>query len=130
METVQPQKIFWGVNEGLPAGAYIEHVGGIFIPWATLKTELETQVLPQCSDVFPANSTLRTNSFHGKEDWVVEIIDEHAHVVGSVWIGSDPYNNWKQDGAVRVGLAKSDTEWIVHHAFERFSDGTYVLVKN
>ena len=124
------QRVYWGVNQGLPAGAYIENITGEFIEWSDLKKELEARVVSACPRVIPPNSTVITASFYEKKDWVVHIIGPDHKQVGSVWIGSDPLKNWEQDGLVRTGKTISDTEWIVYQIFARFPDGSYRTVKS
>lgn len=51
-------------------------------------------------------------------------------VVGSVWIGGNPYDGWSQDGLVRIGKTISDTKWEVFQILGRFEDGSYRLLKS
>lgn len=122
------QKIFWGVNQGLPAGAYIEQINGQFIPWRQLKNELEERVIIGCPRIIPVGCKVIKKSFYGKKDWVVNIVDSNNNYVASVWIGSNPYDGWSQDGLVRTGRSLSDTEWEVYQIFARFPDGSYKLL--
>ncbi len=124
------QKIYWGVNQGLPAGAFIEKIDGEFIPWAELKEELDERALIQCPRIIPPGSLVVLNSFHGKENWVVDIQNQNGDIIGSVWIGGNPLDNWSQDGMVRIGKSISDTEWVVYQTLARYTDGSYRLVES
>ena len=129
-ETPQPQKLFWGVNQGLPAGAIVNAKGMDFIPWTQLEGELNERAIGQCPKYIPPHAKVRLNDFYGKKDWVIEIVDTNENKIGSVWIGSNPLNEWMQDGFVRVGKTLSDEQWEVYQVLERWSDGTYRLVKS
>jgi hypothetical protein len=124
------QKIFWGVNQGLGAGAFIESIDGEFIPWEQLQSELNERVLSQYPRIIPVGSVATLDSFYGKEDWLVNIRSPQGDVIGSVWVGGNPEHNWKQDGLVRTGKAISDTEHVVYQTFQRYSDGSYRIVKS
>lgn len=124
------QKLFWGVNQGLPAGAIVNAKGMGFIPWSQLEEELNIRAISQCPRLIPPGSRVRLNDFYGKKDWVVEIINSEGSKIGSVWIGSNPLNEWMQDGLVRIGKSLSDEKWEVYQVLERWSDGTYRLVKS
>ena len=129
METSM-QKIYWGVNQGLEPGAYIERIDGEFIPWIQLKKELDERAITQCPRVIPPGSSVSLNSFHGKNNWILEIVNENKEVIGSVWIGGNPLNNWIQDGMVRIGKTISDTEWEVYQVLARHEDGSYRIVES
>jgi hypothetical protein len=124
------QKIFWGVNQGLGAGAFIESIHGEFIPWEQLSVELNERVINQAPRIIPVGSTATLDSFYGKEDWLVNIRNLEGDIVGSVWVGGNPEDGWKQDGLVRTGKAINDTEHVVYQTFQRFSDGSYRLVQS
>lgn len=125
-----PQKIFWGVNQGLGAGAFVESIDGEFIPFEILEKELNERVINQAPRILPVGSFVSLDSFHGKTDWLVNIKNPNGEVIGSVWIGGNPEDNWNQDGLVRTGRALSDTSHEVYQVFQRYSDGSYRLVSS
>ena len=124
------QKIFWGVNQGYKAGAFINSLQGAFIEWKELKKELEEKVITQCPRIIPVHSKAELKDFYGKKDWTIEIVTPKGQILGSVWVGSDPQKNWNLDGLVRVGHVISDTEWEVWQIFQRYSDGSYRITKS
>ncbi len=124
------QKIYWGVNQGLEPGAFIERIDEDFIHWTELKKELEDRAITQCPRIIPPGSTVSLNSFHGKENWTVEILNNDNQIIGSVWIGGNPLDNWSQDGMVRIGKTVSDTEWTVYQVLARYDDGSYRIVES
>ena len=123
------QKIYWGVNQGLEPGAFIDRIDGEFIPWVQLKQELDERAIVQCPRVIPPGSSVEMNSFHGKDNWVLEIMNE-SNVIGSVWIGGNPLGNWNQDGMVRIGKTVSDTKWEIYQILARYDDGSYRLIQS
>lgn len=123
------QKVFWAVNQGLPAGAYIETVSGVFIPWTKLKKELEEKVINQYPKLIKPNCHIKLSDFYGRENWLIEIIDTEKKPVGNVWIGGNPYANWENDGLIRIGKTISDNSWVVYAVFARLPDGTYKTVR-
>ncbi|MBL0913038.1 MAG: hypothetical protein IBJ09_11760 [Bacteroidia bacterium] len=131
-ENINPdyQRIFWGVNHNLPPGAFIERTKGEFISWEQLKKELDNSAINQCPRIIPVGSQVVLAPFYGKDDWLVNIINTKGETIGSVWIGGDPYNNWNQDGLVRVGKTISDTEWEVYQVLARYPDASYRIVKS
>jgi hypothetical protein len=128
--TVGGQKIYWGVNQNLDAGAFIERIDGDFIVWEKLKKELEEKAITQCPRIIPTGSTVETDTFYNKENWVIHIFDSTRKKIGDVWIGGNPAKNWEQDGFVRIGKSISDTEWIVYQILARFPDGSYRIIKS
>lgn len=124
------QKIYWGVNQGLKTGAFIERIDGEFISWHELKKELEEKAIVQCPRIIPVGSKVETNKFYNKEDWVIHITNVSGKKIGSIWIGGNPAKNWEQDGYIRIGKSISDTEWVVYQILARFPDGSYRLVKS
>lgn len=126
----QSQKLFWAVNHGLPAGAFIEKVDGEFIPWEQLKNELEVSGIGQCPRIIPVGSTVALAPFYGKEDWLINIINPAGEVIGSVWIGGNPMNDWEQDGLIRIGKTISDTEWTVYQVLGRYPDGSHRIIQS
>ncbi len=124
------QKIYWGVNQGLEPGAFVERIDGEFISWDQLKKELDGRAIVQCPKIIPPGSSVRLSSFHGKDSWVLEIISDSNEVIGSVWIGGNPLDNWSQDGMVRIGKAVSDSEWLVYQVLARYEDGSYRIIQS
>jgi hypothetical protein len=124
------QRIFWGVNQGLDPGAFIERLNGEFIPWPELKRDLETKVITQCPRIIPVGARVETSDFYNKDNWVVHIIDTSGKKIGSIWIGGNPAKNWEQDGYIRIGKSNSDTEWVVYQILARFPDGSYRIRKS
>jgi hypothetical protein len=129
METVM-QKIYWGVNQGLEPGAFVERIDGEFIPWTQLQRELNERVIVQCPRIIPVGSHVALESFHGKDNWILEVRNDKNESIGSVWIGGNPLEGWQQDGMVRVGKTISDTEWEVYQVLARYSDGSYRIVQS
>jgi hypothetical protein len=120
----EAQRVAWG-----PSLTPVPREAGIcvnncaeFIPWEELKEELEQQLFPQVSRV-PPGSTVTLKEYGGKQDWIVQIVDPNWNEVGHVWLGRDPYNNWVDDGLVRVGSPGPPE--IVWNTFQRYSDGSY-----
>lgn len=123
------QKIYWGVNQGLPPGAYVDNISGEFIPWKKLKGELEKKVINRYPKLIAPNSKAEMADFYGRKNWLIHITDKDKKVLGSVWIGSNPYANWENDGLVRIGKSIDDNHWIVYAVFARLPDGTYKSIK-
>jgi hypothetical protein len=124
------QKIYWGVNYSTIAGAYINRIDGIFIPWDQLKIELEERVICRCPRIIPITSTVRLEDFYGRANWSIWIIDDKGNHIGSVWVGGDPENNWRSDGMIRVGKTISEGKWEVYLILARYSDGSYRMVES
>jgi hypothetical protein len=124
------QKIFWGVNQGMNAGAFVNDINGEFIPWEQLKQEIEERAIIQCPRKIPVGSFIEKFSFYGKEDWVINIKSKEGRIIGSVWIGGNPAKNFEQDGFIRIGKTESDTKWEVYQVIARFPDSSYRLIKS
>lgn len=124
------KKYTGGVNQGLEPGAFIDRIDGEFIPWEQLKRELDTRAIVQCPRIIPPGSSVVLNSFHGKDNWVLEILNDKNESIGSVWIGGNPLDNWSQDGMVRIGKTISDTEWEVYQILARYDDGSYRIIES
>lgn len=124
------QKTFWSVNQGFAAGMFINGFNGQFIEWKKVKEELETKVLPQCPRLIPIGSRVEMQDFYEKKNFVIWIYDKKDNKVGSVWIGGNPYKQWYLDGLVRIGITFSDTSWEVYTILQRYSDGSYRIVKS
>ena len=124
------QKVFWSINQGSPAGVFINSFQGQFIKWEIIKKEIETKVISQCPRIIPVGSTVEVGDFYGKKNWVIWIYDKEGNEIGSVWIGGNPLNKWLLDGMIRIGKTISDTEWNVYQVLQRYSDGSYRLVQS
>lgn len=124
------QKIFWSVNQGFKPGIFVNSLNGQFIEWDTVKKELETNVITQCPRIIPVGARAELGNFYKKNAWVIEIYDREDNEIGSVWIGGNPLKGWYSDGLVRVGKTVSDTSWEVFQILQRYSDGSYRLVKS
>lgn len=124
------QKVFWSVNQGSKPGAFINSFKGAFIDWDDLKKELEKNVITQCPRIIPVKSKVALADFYGKKDWVIHIVDSKANIIGDIWLGGNPLKNWYLDGLVRIGFTISDTEWEVYQILQRYSDGSYRIIKS
>ncbi len=126
------QKVRWKSEdeEGNP-GLVVESDEGVdFISWSELSLELERELLIQLGRVLGEKKyKVETGEFKGRKNWLVALVDEGGNKVGSVWLGGDPYNNWRWDGLVRVGKALDDQTARVWQIFERYSDGSYRRVE-
>jgi transcriptional regulator with XRE-family HTH domain len=123
-----PEIVHWAPTRGREAGILINAANGSFIPWTELKKEVERGLLSQLANTpVPPGSAVKTDMYNGRRDYIVRIISPEGNVIGSVWFGPDPDNNWAFDGLVRVGWAKSDgaPETVVWQKFQRYSDGSY-----
>jgi hypothetical protein len=98
---------------------------GQFIAWPVLKVELQDRLLNQLGRSLPMGCTVALNDFHGRSNWLVQILGPNENVLADVWLGPDPEAGWHFDGRVRVGRALDDHHAEVWHIFERFSDGSY-----
>ena len=122
-----PQKVRWeSGTTGKETGMFAESEHGVdFIPWGKLKPELEKELVIQVGRVLGDRvCTVATDDFNGRKNWLIHIRDGEKNI-GSVWLGGDPYSNWKWDGLVRIGKASNDNESKVWQIFERYSDGSY-----
>lgn len=124
------QRAFWGVNNGASAGIFINGFNGPFIPWNQLETELNEKVISNCPRLIPVGSKVRLCAFYGKKDWLVKIINPQGEQIGDVWLGSDPRKQWKVDGLIRIGFTINDSKWIVWQVSQRYSDGSYRVIKS
>ncbi len=120
----QPMLVRWGPTAGYVAGICVSNCDN-FVAWQELKIEIETRLLPQVARVY-TGSTVRLSQIAGKNDWVVEVIDQSGVVYANVWFGPDPEKAWSFDGLVRVGVPTPIDVW---NTFQRYSDGTYNLLK-
>jgi hypothetical protein len=120
------QQVRWGRPDDRPAGIIVLSAEGAeveFIPWAALKRELETRLLPQLF-ADPHGFTLKTADYHGKSDWLVQVVSPSGEPYCDVWFGPDPESGYAFDGLVRVGDPEAE-ETPVWQVYQRFSDGTY-----
>lgn len=124
------QKVFWSVNQDYAPGIFINSFKGEFIEWNILKNELDTKVIPQLPRIFPVGSKVKLKDFYGKKDFLVRIYDAKDNELGSVWLGGNPLKNWYVDGLIRVGKGHSNTLREVYMIFQRYSDGSYRVVKS
>jgi hypothetical protein len=95
-----------------------------FVPWFELQDEIRYKLLTQV-DQTPEVYSLELNTFKGKQNWRIRMSDESNRVVGHIWFGPDPKNEWKHDGLVRVGSPHGKDVW---KTFERYTNGTYVSI--
>lgn len=127
-QSLKPQETRWGPVDGKEPGIYISSPEvTITVPWASLKSEIETRLLPQVVQV-PAGSAVELRDFRGKRNWIVAVISPSKERVANVWFGPDPMSNWAFDGLVRVGRPDADDpegKAVVWQTFQRFSDGSY-----
>ena len=124
------QNIYWGPNQDLKAGVFVDKIDGIFIPWKTIKTEIEQRVIPQCPRKIAPNAKIAFGSFYGKKDWTVNVETSNGEYIYSIWLKSNPMKGWKPDGLVRLGFTHDDLNWDVWQVFQRYSDGSYRIVKS
>ncbi len=125
----QPQCTRWGPDDDLPPGITIDDDPGMFIPWEDLKEEIEKKLLFQVKEV-PIHSKVILGSIHGRENWIVKIMDPNGKEVGHVWFGNNPFNDiWDFDGLVRVGEAFWRDPTPVWQTFRRYSNSTYRRVR-
>lgn len=95
----------------------------LFIPWSSLKTDLEKNIIREVALV-PNAATLRLSAGpEGQINWIMQVIDSAGKEVAHVWIGSNPLEHWKFDGLIRVGIPSEPPQ--VWATFRRFSDGSY-----
>lgn len=121
------QRVTW---RGLiTPGISIDDEPGVFIPWSQLKPEIEEQLLPKAARVVPAGSTITPGEFHGQPGFRVLIVNPKGKVIGRVWFGKNPEKDWAHDGLVRIGDAPTDYTWVVWQVYQRYSDGTYLLLR-
>jgi transcriptional regulator with XRE-family HTH domain len=123
----EPQQTEWGPNKGEPPGiiCYQDNARIDFIPWATLKNEVEKRLLNQLGPHIPTNCKVILDDYRGRANWLVRIIDAHEQRLGYVWFGTDADNDWRWDGLVRTG----DDTYVVWQVFHRYSDGSYARIR-
>lgn len=102
---ITPQKVFWGPRDGRPAGIRIiedDREETHFISWSDLERELQRCLLPQLF-ADPTGFSFVTRDYHGKPDWLVQIVDGQGAWYCDVWLGVNPDNGWSVDGMVHFG---------------------------
>src|SRR6266404_6180822 len=127
----QEQKVAWAPDRGGPPGIDIREPKTAFIPWNILKNEITDRMFLQINQI-PIGSTARVNSFKGKLNHIVEVVDPSGEVIGNVWFGKNPRNNaFNWDGIIRVGVAgvPEDGSQVVWESFKRYQDGSYVKIR-
>ncbi|KRQ15373.1 hypothetical protein AOQ71_10255 [Bradyrhizobium manausense] len=123
-DMISPQNVIWGPREGRDPGIRVlqDEVEAKFIPWIDLERELRDRLMPQLF-VDPSGFTFVTRDYHGKSNWLVQLMDEDGEWYCDVWFGVNPDNGWAVDGMVHFGEA--DEEPHVWQSYQRYSDGTY-----
>jgi len=96
-----------------------------FIPWSELEAELRDNLLPYLF-ADPSGYRFQVGDHHGKEGWLVRVVDAKESEFCGVWFGADPDNGWGFDGLIRVGKADGPSGSRVWQVYQRCSDGTYV----
>lgn len=122
---IAPQKVIWGPRDGRDAGVRVIQEDGVeasFIPWSDLDRELRDRLMPQLF-VDPSGFNFVTRDYHGKSNWLVQLINERGEWYCDVWFGVNPDNGWAVDGMVHFG--ETDDEPHVWQSYQRYSDGTY-----
>lgn len=119
------QQVMWGPDTGYPAGILVISPRKEFIPWDQLSFELSQRVLRNIDQV-PAGSSVRVATAYGKADLFVEVVNPDQQVIGHVWLGADPTQDFAWDGRIRVGtLIRPVVVWAT---YERHTDGAYIRV--
>ena len=98
--TSYPEQVLWAVNENGVAGITIGSADGQFVPWPSLKQEIEAKLLPQVYSL-PVGSPIITKDFEGRRDWIVSVLNPEGTEIGHMWFGGDPEKEWAFDGLVR-----------------------------
>lgn len=127
--TAEPQFIHWAVDDGKAPGTVVDEPSVEFVPWSVLQREIHTKLLPQAARAIPLGSRAEPAPFHGRGNFRIFLMNPKAEVIGRVWFGKDPYRNWGYDGLVRLGNAPTDYEAIVWQVYQRYSEGTYRLLR-
>jgi len=122
---VEAQVVRWGPVEGRNPGILIDGTRQ-FVPWDTLKSEVEERLLIQLGRHIPIGCSVQLDAFRGRENWLVRILRSDGGPIGYVWFGPNPDNKWEFDGLVRVGEEiLRINRMIVWQVFQRYSDGSY-----
>jgi hypothetical protein len=123
--SAHPQQVRWGPVDGLEPGITLDGMTGQFIAWEQLRVEIQARLLNQLGRSLPVGCSVALGDFHGRQNWLVRVVDPNGSVLADVWLGPDPDSGWRFDGRVRIGLALDDHHAEVWQIFERFSDGSY-----
>lgn len=123
--SAHPQQVRWGPVDGLQPGITLDGMNREFIAWEQLRIEIQTRLLNQLGRSLPVGCSVTLGDFHGRQNWLVQVINPDGRVLAHVWLGPDPDSGWRFDGRVRIGLALDDHHAEVWQIFERFSDGSY-----
>ena len=91
---------------------------------------MEERVISQCPKRITQDCKIILKSFYEKKNWTVNVENKDKEYVCSVWLGSNPQVKWKPDGLIRIGYNFNDTHWEVWQTFQRYSDGSYKLIKS
>jgi hypothetical protein len=122
-----PQTVRWRPSDGGPAGIYVwneDKTEAPFIPWSDLQEDLQKKLLPQLF-AKPQGYSFATNDYHGKKEWLVQIVNDKGEAYCDVWFGNNPDEGWGFDGMVRVGDSHPSEAPYVWQTYQRFSDGSY-----
>lgn len=120
----QPQEVDWEPNDNSLGPGLRVSGSDEFVPWITLKSELEQYVLVQIPRI-PVGSTLIMADHGGKQNWLVHVIGPNEEIIADVWIGNNPIKDWEFDGLIRIGRATNPPE--VWSTFQRYTDSTYEM---
>ncbi|HVZ17658.1 MAG TPA: hypothetical protein VG897_11105 [Terriglobales bacterium] len=126
--SVVPQTVLWvsTTPEG-PAGIRVWAADGIeqpFVPWADLKSSLETYLLPMLF-ADPYGYSFETHDHHAKKDWLVQVLNGAGEVHGELWFGNDPDAGFGFDGLIRVGDSNVPMGGRTWQTYQRYSDGSF-----
>lgn len=123
-----PQLVRWGPSDAQPAGIRAWPVAEPsleeFISWGVLGRELGIYLLPQLFPD-PLGYHFIVADFHGKRDWLVQLLDSDDRYFCDVWFGNDPDERWAFDGLVRFGHANPQMGPAAWQGYQRHSDGSY-----
>ena len=123
------QLVRWGPADGLPAGIKLTEKGRSresFVPWSELREELCSRLLPQLL-ASPEGYSFNTAEHHGKQDWLMYLVNPMGQNVCFVWFGVNPAEGWKWDGLIRAGHLEPTDVW---QAYQRYSDASYRRLKS
>ncbi len=128
-KTPKRQHVRWAPPEA-PAGIFVVDEGSdeeTYISWETLKSELESRLLPLLFQE-PAGFTFEVRDLKSKKDWLVRLCDASGAVVADVWFGGNPVTH-VGDGLIRIGAAGASPDMRVWQTYERYANGTYRRVE-
>jgi hypothetical protein len=80
------QKTRWGPTDGKPPGiiCYDDSVVSEFISWTELKPQIELRLLNQLGAHIPPRCMAVLDSYRGRENWLVRIVDSTEVNLGYV----------------------------------------------